>query len=250
MNFAETQKVFTQHMRDPSVNPAPENIEDRRMEIYRGLLFRNVEGFMSNSFPVLRKIYADDDWQKLIRDYFREHESHTPYFPKMPQEFLLYLENERVAQDDDYPFLLELAHYEWVEMSIALDSRTIDDMSYDAEGDLLDGVPVLNPVVQLLAYEYPVHKIGPDYLPEEKPEQPTYLLVYRDAHDDVGFIELNPVSARLLDLINQDTGHNSRQLLQAIAEELQHSQPEQVIQGGLQILQNLHEKGILLGTQA
>jgi len=54
--FTDIQYEFTRHIRDPENQPAPADIEDRRMEIYRDLLYRNVESFMANSYPVLRKI--------------------------------------------------------------------------------------------------------------------------------------------------------------------------------------------------
>jgi len=81
-NFKDIQYAFTRHIRDPENEPAPNDIEDRRMEIYRDLLYRNVESFMANSFPVLRKIIPDDKWHEMIRDYFKRHQSHTPLFPK------------------------------------------------------------------------------------------------------------------------------------------------------------------------
>lgn len=49
-NFVEVQKTFTAHMRDPSVNPGPADIEDRRLQIYRDLVFNNIESLISGSF--------------------------------------------------------------------------------------------------------------------------------------------------------------------------------------------------------
>ncbi len=144
MSFTDLQYAFTRHIRDPQHAPAPEGIEDRRMAIYRDLLYRNVESFMANSFPVLRKIMADAAWHALIRDYFHTHQARTPLFPKMPYEFLQYLESGRGALAGDFPFLYELAHYEWVELALAMDMRDIDMTHVDPHGDLLAGIPVLS----------------------------------------------------------------------------------------------------------
>ena len=247
-NFIQLQYTFTQHMRDPDNAPAPQDIETRRMEIYRGLLYRNIEGFMSSSYPVLRKITSADRWHAMIRDYFKRHQSHTPYFPKMPREFLDYLENER-NDPDDPPFLFELAHYEWVETAVALDTREIDFESVARDGDMLTGVPVLNPLVRTLTYHYPVQRISPEYQPVSAPEQPTYLVVYRNSEDKVNFIELNPVSARLLELVQKQQGKTGLELLKSIANELDHPDPETVIQGGLQILNGMRENEVVLGTR-
>ena len=247
--FMDIQYAFTRHIRDPEHKPAPGDVDDRHMEIYRDLLYRNVEGFIARSFPVLRKITPDNKWHSMLRDYFRRHIARTPLFPKMPREFLCYLEQERNV-DDDPPFLPELAHYEWVELALTYDNRELPLQDCDANGDLLSGIPLLNPVTFLLAYKFPVHRISPDYLPGEPPEQPTYLVVYRDRNDDVGFVELNPVSARLLELVRDNGDTPGQMLLERIAEELHHPDPAVVIAGGLDIMNNLQEKDILLGVKA
>ena len=168
----------------------------------------------------------------------------------MPQEFLRYLEDEHETRDDDPAFLYELAHYEWVELAVAIDTREADLTKVDQTGDLLSNVPVLNPTVWGLAYQYPVHQISPDFQPTEPPAEPTYLLVYRNLSDDVGFILLNPVSARLLEkLLKNDEQQTGQALLTDIAEELQHPQPEAVIQGGLVILQDWLNQEVILGTK-
>ena len=44
--FKDIQNVFTQHMRDPDNNPAPEGIEDRRIGVYRELVYNNIQNFI------------------------------------------------------------------------------------------------------------------------------------------------------------------------------------------------------------
>ena len=93
--FKALQRAFAAHIRDPQNSPPPEDIEDRRMAIYRDLFFNNVVRLLAGTFPVLCRILGEDDWRRLVRDYFSVHRSHTPYFLEMPQEFLHYLQNER-----------------------------------------------------------------------------------------------------------------------------------------------------------
>jgi uncharacterized protein len=249
-SFTEIQYSFTRHVRDPENQPAPADIEDRRMGIYRELLYKNVEGFITNSFPVLRQITDDEAWHQMVRHYFKNHQSHTPLFPKMPQEFLQYLESERPENADDYPFLYELAHYEWVELATSIDSREISTEGIDREGDLLNGVPVLSPLAWPLAYQWPVHRISPEFLPREAPEQASYIIVYRNRSDEVGFLELNPVSARLIESIQNNPDKTGRELLEVIAAELNHPEPGVVIDGGLATLRQMLEKDIVLGIRS
>ncbi len=249
-DFIARQYAFAAHVRDPDGVSRPEDVEDRRMGIYRELFYNNVQNFIANGFPVLRRLYRDDGWHAMIRDYFARHRAHTPLFPQMPREFLRYLESERGECPDDPPFLRELAHYEWVELALSLDEREIDMTDVDAVGNLFTGVPVLSPLAWPLVYRYPVHRIGPEFFPEEPPEQATYLVIYRNRDENVGFLELNPVTARLLELISAERPPTGETALRQIAEELGHPAPEIVFQGGLQTLETLRSRDVVLGSRS
>ena len=108
------QYAFAAHLRDPDNSPAPTDIEDRRMAIYRDLFINNVTSFLRQSFPVLADLMEEQRWKLLVKDFYREHKSHSPLFPDLPKEFLDYLANERDLgqhsdDQDDPPFLYELA---------------------------------------------------------------------------------------------------------------------------------------------
>ena len=246
--FIRKQYEFAAHIRNPDTHHCPDDVEARRMKIYNELFYNNVEDFMSSAYPVLRAIHDDDRWHRLIRDYFHSHKAKTPLFPEMPREFLYYLQHERGDQQNDYPFMLELAHYEWAELALSLSEQEAELSNIDVHGDLLLGCPVLSPLAWPRSYRWPVHQIGPDYLPEQPAESAVHLLLYRDAGDEVHFLELNPVTARLLNLIEQQTLPTGRAMLQKIAAELNHPAPDLVIQGGLAIMQDLMQRHVILGV--
>lgn len=246
--FILTQREFTTHIRDPNHAPYPQDIEKRRMRIYTELFYNNVEDFIASSFPVLRQITDDDAWHRMIRDYFQRHKAKTPLFPELPREFLYYLEHERRSSEHDHPFMLELAHYEWVELALSLSELEPDWEKIHTQGELLHGEPVLSPLAWLFSYQYPVHQISPDFLPDTPAQQPSFLLLYRDSDDEVHFMELNPVAARFIHLMQENKQQSCEQLLQKIATEIQHPQPELVIQAGMDIAHDLHRRGVLLGV--
>lgn len=248
--FTQAQYEFAAHIRDPDINPKPSDVETRRMKIYTDLFFNNVEDFISNTYPVLKKITPEDKWQEIMRDYFSNHLSHTPLFPEMPREFLMYLENERNNSDDPC-FINELAHYEWVELALMTSDldENIDWNNIDKDGDLLNNQPIISPLAWSLTYQYPVQQISEDFLPDAPSEQPVYLLVYRDNNDEVHFMELNPVTALLIQLINEDKGLTTKQILDNIAEQMQHPEPNVVIEGGYQIMQDLQNRNVILGVK-
>jgi uncharacterized protein len=249
--FQRLQYRFAAHLRDPGKHRAPAGIEPRRMRIYAELFYNNVEGFLSTAFPVLHRITPKARWHALVRDFFARHESHEPLFHKMAGEFLKYLETERGrvrgASKSDWPFLRELAHYEWAELALGVAAVELTPELADPNGDLVEGVPVLSPLAWPLTYAFPVHRIGPDFLPKEPGATPTHLIVYRDRQDEVKFIETNAVTVRLLQLMGPP--RTGRKLLRRIARELRHPQPDAVVAQGAEILNGLRERGVVLGTK-
>lgn len=246
--FAQLQYRLAAHLRDPRRHPAPPGIEPRRLRIYAELFYNNVEGFLAGAFPVLRRITPDRRWHAMVRDFFARHESHQPLFHGIAAEFLKYLEHERGAVRGDPPFLRELAHYEWVELALSVAELELTPALADPNGDLLAGVPVRSPLAWPLRYAFPVHRLGPDCQPKRPGPQPTDLVVYRNRQDEVKFLEINAVTARLLELM-QGRRRSGRALLARIARELGHPQPEAVIAQGAAILAGLRERDIVLGTR-
>ncbi len=242
--FQRYQRAFTAHIRDPKTNPRPAGVEARRMNIYNELLYNNVEGFLLACFPVLRKVLGVRKWAKLVRGFFSTHRSHTPYFRQIPDEFVQFLQNEWRPPEGYPPYLLALAHYEWIELVLSVSNRSVD-CDINAAGNLLDGMPVLNPVLANLHYDWPVHRIAPRR--KVRPAE-TYLLVFRDDHDRVKFTEINAFTARLLTLLEPGT-LNGRAALEQIAMESRHPDPVLILQAGGALLEDLRARGAILGTR-
>ena len=248
-DFQQKQYAFAAHIRDPEHNPAPEEIEDRRMGVYRELFYNNLFSLLSSTFPVLKKIHSDDAWRKLIRQFMIHHKAETPYFLEVPQEFLKFLKNDSSESDERFSFLQELAHYEWIELELSVSTLENDWEHIEPEGDLLEGAPVKSRLAYLLTYQFPVHKIDAEFLPDTAGEQPTYLAIFRRANDELGFMELNPVTARLLQLIEENNEQKrGRDLLTVLATEMSYADPGSLIAHGHAAMLEMLESEILLGT--
>jgi hypothetical protein len=243
VDFKAKQLEFTGYIRNPAINPVPTDVKPERMAMYRELIFNNIKGFLAGNFPVIRKILDDQQWFGLAQDFFANHTCKTPYFSEIAEEFLDYLENER-ANPADFPFLLELAHYEWVEMalSIAKDDVTANQHLLD---DLLYQTIKLSPLAWPLVYQFPVQLISPEYLPSTPSEQPTCLIAYRDLDDAVKFIEINPMTYRLLEITQEHGQIIVENCLKQLAQESNYPNPDVIIAGGLQILKDLAEKSVI-----
>ncbi len=211
----EAQLRMAAHLRDPQRHPAPAGVEERRLQIYRDLIYNNIENFISSGFPVLHSLYTAASWERLIRAFMDSHRCRSPLFPEISQEFLHYLMEEHQPGGSDPPFLVELAHYEWVEL--ALDIAPADLPPAAPVADPLEAVLYLSPLAWVLAYQFPVHRIGSSFRPETA--QPTWLAVYRDRAERVRFMELTAATARLLECL-RDNQQPTTAVLDALAGEL------------------------------
>ena len=247
-DFQRKQYEFAAHIRDPQNNTAPAGIEDRRMAIYRNLFFNNLRNLLGSTFPVLKKLSGKERWGELIREFMAVHQSQTPYFLEIPKEFLAFLEHEHKPTSDDFPFLLELAHYEWVELALSVSTDSDDLTNVDQDGDLLEHAPAMSVLAWPLAYRYPVHRISETFQPAEPGEQASYLAIYRDAQGEISFMELNAVTAGLLDKISKNSERKSgRDLLIELSDEI-NFEADALVEHGARALVELRAANILLGS--
>ncbi|HYE34214.1 DNA-binding domain-containing protein [Methylocaldum sp.] len=243
--FQRTQYAFAAYIRDPNRNPLPRGPAPERMGVYRELFFNNIENFLATGFPVLKSILSETQWLALVQDFYAGHQSRTPYFAGIAEEFLDYLQSERDHYSDDPPYLLELAHYEWTELALAIAEGEAPPESADLRRSPMDQTVYLSEVAWPLAYRFPVHKIGPEHQPPEPPEQLTCLVVYRDREDVVKFLEITPLTYRLLQILQEEEAMPAIDCLFRMAKEMGHPDPRVLAGHGAEILRALAERGVI-----
>ncbi len=244
-NLWQTQHAFAAYIRDPDNNPIPTGVKPERMAMYRELFFNNMKSFIGSGFPVLKQVLDEVHWLELVQDFFARHRSTTPYFSNFPEEFLAFLSHGRGNPPQDPPFLLELANYEWVELALSLADGEAPKESLELEQIPLACVIALSEVAWPLAYRFPVQHIGRDYQPAEPPAEPTFIAVYRDREDAVRFMELNAVTFRLLQILEEDGPCLAEECLRRIAEELGYADPAAVLEHGAETVRGLARRGVI-----
>ncbi len=219
LRFQSVQRDFAAYIRNPDGRAVPAGVDPRRMDVYASLVYRNLEGFLSRAFRVAREILGDARWHAMVRDFIDRHASQSPYFRDISTEFLNYLEAERDVADDP-PFLAEICQYAWVRRSLDQADEVLPAAPDGAMSDaaLLDSGFAVSPLAWPLRYRFPVHRIGVDFQPVEAPAAATWLIVYRDRGDRVGYMESNPATTRLLALLGE--GGTAREALSGLAGEL------------------------------
>ena len=243
--FTAHQRRFTAYVRDPERAPPPADVVPARMQVYRELLYKNIDGSLSACFPVLKSILGEAAWDAMVQRFFAEHRCHTPIYRELPGELLSWFEAAGATLDLP-PFARELAHYEWIELALTIDPARIEDVAVDPHGDLLAGVPVVSPLARVLGYAYPVHKLSPDYTPTVAPASRTHLAVYRDRNEVVRFMELNPLTALLLQQLRDQNSTGDAVLMRiARANKLD---VHAARAGAAAILNDLRARDVILGT--
>ena len=237
----QEQITFARYLRDPDHCAPPAGMDAARAKVYRDLIFANLSQLLSSTFPVLIRILGEARWRLLMRSFLRDHRARTPKFGEIAEEFVGFLAT--VPQGDWPGFMVELAHYEWVEM--ALQQSEADPLPVSAAASLLVRPLRISPLAWPLAYIWPVQQVGPDFQPSMPPSQPTLLLVRRDEDWNVKFSELSPLAWRLLQRLNEFPGLNGQAQLRALAQEAGAKDVPAFLASGLALLHQLHEEGVL-----
>lgn len=231
------QKAFTEHLRDPDHTPVPAGLDERRMGIYSELIFNNVSALLGDFFPVIRSLLSEDQWRKMVRDFFISHQSQTPYFMELSGEFAEYLSHTQMI--GGLPgFLVQLAHYEWVELALYTMDEELPSESIPAP-ELATSSLTLSDLAQPLAYSFPVHRISKTYQPTA--EEPTYLMVCRSIDESVKFFELQPLSYQLLHEMQQNPGLIPQEWLSDAAVEFGADNKDEFVSNGMILLQSFNE---------
>ncbi|MEO3728079.1 putative DNA-binding domain-containing protein [Pseudomonas syringae] len=244
-NLLLQQQALTRYLRDPEHEALPADMNAARVNVYRDLVFNNVSQLLGSTFPVLIRIIGQERWRMLIRGFLRDYRAQTPKFGEIAEEFVGYLASEpAVLNDGKWPtFLVELAHYEWVEM--VLQQSDAEPLPASDPARLLEQPLQVSALAWPLAYTWPVQMLGPDHQPATPPAQPTLLLVRRTTDWSVKFSELSPLAWRLLQRIQELPLLSGREQLQGLG--LETGLPETVsfMDSGLALLQQLHEDGVI-----
>ncbi len=248
MAFQAVQRQFLAHLRNPGQQPLPTGFAPQGVALYTDLLVNKFNDSLTTCFPVTHALLDEKAWQQLLKSFIARHRCLSPYYRQIPDEFIQYLQTEWV-NDTGLPYLLELAHFEWVELILAITDAEPVVQCESTVNDWLACHPVFAPVLQLLHYAYPVQRINENYQATTPPEQATHILGFRDTEDVVQFIELNPATARLVEILHDtDDTYTVREALQQIARELQHSESSELFTFGIAILADLMQQGAILGT--
>lgn len=237
--LAAFQTQYSAYLRGPYRGRRPAGVPRRRSRVYESLVFNNVCGFIDKCFPVSQTLLSSQRWSRLCRAFFRDWSCSTPYFGQIPYEFVQFVQSGKATQPLPRWFA-ELIHYEWIELNVELHPGDVGRVRIPCSDDYQ---LALNPTLQNLRYQWPVHRICADFRP--RTAQPVHLLVYRNFEHAVRFMEINQLTATVLDLYS-DSPLSPLAALEQLVPLVGNVEPDQLLQFGQLLLSDLLKQNVLL----
>ncbi|PKM12342.1 MAG: DUF2063 domain-containing protein [Gammaproteobacteria bacterium HGW-Gammaproteobacteria-3] len=251
--FQAYQQQFIDYVRDPAHHADVPDTLPPSIEVYARLLHNKIDASLRLCFPVSHELLGDTCWRQLVQSFIKHHHCQSPLYREIPDEFIAYLLQGRppLTVPD---FLTDLAHYEWMELVLETALPAYSDEILPIQDNLLTRIPAPNPVLHLLRYRYPVSDITPsdDYWKSWQnptapyPHESIILAGLRGLDDRAQFIQINTVTARLTEIL-QERLHTGEQALLQLAAEMHYSDPKTILPFGSDILAQLAAQQVIIG---
>ncbi|GLH73085.1 hypothetical protein GETHLI_15870 [Geothrix limicola] len=205
------------------------------MLTYRELARASLIEPLETMFPVTKALLEPAGaWEPCVQAFLEARLIRSGQYRDIAPTFLGWLASTRWGQDR-WPFLLELAHVEILEVLVARFPDAARPEGLRAEPTPEDCI-VLDPATQILTYTHAVHRASEaSPVPEIRP---THLIAYRLADGDARLLELTPATAALL-VRAQDRP------LGEVAAALGLAGPD----AAMTLLKDLHRDGAIAGFQ-
>lgn len=211
------------------------------------LSVEETERLVGKALPLTRSVLSTECWWALIRDFCALYYCCEPELHKVAEEVLDYLDGEHRGGKTGFPgFLCDLVHCEWLRLAlpaIALDPAP----TVAADGDLLEGVPVLAQRLWLSSYDYPVHSISAAYAPIRRLASPQRWLAYCNDEGSLHWLKMDEFGVRVLEGLEAEPALAGRAQVTAAAQQMGLS-PADGLQLGLALLAQLRSVGAVRGT--
>lgn len=243
----QLQSDFANNIRQGEFSEQFADIEPRRLAIYERLFHNNVNQFLQGTFPIAYSIFQGDYWDDLVKKFFVGFRCESPYFKDLPMQFLQFLQTYNLSEE--LKFLPELAHYEWIEMALDMSDEILPSEGFDIEGDIAQGIPFISPLVLPLTYQYPVHQIGPTFKPTEPASQPFCFIVYRAPNHKIHFTRTTVMAIQLIMILQENNQRTGSQCVEALIPEGEGVDKAQWLATGVELLNDLQKRGVILGTR-
>ncbi len=179
----------------PEVDQQAFRDQAEALDLYRELARLSLTEPLDTTFPVLKALLeAAGAWEGCVQAFLSARVVRSTHYRDIAPSFLGWLADTGWGQDR-WPFLLELAHAELLEVLVAHFPETDPTPGLHEEPGAEDRV-WLDPATQVVTYSHAVHRATEAApVPEVRP---THLLAFRDGEGEARVMELTAATAALL----------------------------------------------------
>lgn len=177
-------------------------VNEKHVKQYRRLVYNVIDDTLSTAYPLSKKLLLEEEWNTLVQDFFSSVNCSSPQIWTMPRELVEFLEDSDYVLVQKYPFLVELLHFEWLEIEVYM-MEDAPVVPYKVEGDFQVETLYLNPELRILALSYPVHtKVAKEI--DEADKGQYFVTVHRHPMNGKAiFTEVNYAHLLLIDSLMQ-----------------------------------------------
>ncbi len=234
------------------INDSNDTLDFKKSElnIYENLLWHGYLDLMCNIYPYC-KILLAEKFNSICANFLRTQPPKDYHFNQIANGFSDYLAQYELELSQIYPYLSQLAKYEWTELECIEDkANTTNFTEQNINATLINYKLYLNPTLRLLNFDYPILRIAQKIKNKTsksfrfKPKK-TFLIAFRDAENyNCKFAEITQFGFNILKSI-QDFNVTYQGLAHK-AVSLNSNQPDKAIFEALTIMEKLFDIGAVL----
>lgn len=234
-----------------------QQVDRQGVQLYASLINHGQQELMRSVYPGCAKLVGDK-WNELV-DKFLEYYPPKHYnLNQAARNFSEFLGKYAERYCRKFPFIEELADYEWLELELMenpLPVQSLPPEELDSPEKFAQLCPVVNPVARIVHYSYPIPAVverlrNESRLPKNVDPQPTCVVVYRDPFShECRFLELEATAANLVETA-QKRATSYKDLL-ALAMQLSGADnAQQTVVEFLELMEKLGSLNLVVGSVA
>jgi len=234
-----------------------DEIDKWGVELYADLLNYGHHDVMKSIFPLCAKLLGKK-WDGIVDDYLHTCPPNHFNLNRTAKRFPKYVENSLDDERKRFPYLAELADYEWIEMEL-LELELDQDLPKSELGNLespehfTNYRPVVNPAMIMRHYQYPIIAIAERI--EASKHKPTKVkpgesdvVVFRSPETNgCRFLSVGPVAAKIIETA-RDSRMTYAELISMAVSMNANDDPTRVVADFLELVEHLQTNQLFLGS--
>lgn len=231
-----------------------QDVDRSGVELYATLLDYGHQDLMASIYPYCAKVLTKK-WEPTVREYFLAYPANHYNLNRAAQRFPAYLQNEGSHFLKKYPFLVELAEYEWLELELLEVDKDVTpqpNLVLSKPDHFIQYAPLLNPALLLRQYDYPVSEIV-DKIENKKSisgikPNTSRVAIYRHPltnhckYLDVGEVAFEVIQASI------DVPHSYADLISLAVSRAGNPDPQKTVVEFLDLVEKLQELQVFIGS--